>query len=118
MKLRPNAGWTPSSGKKSAVSQGLRQFKADVASADHDEVTRQTVEIERLDMAHRIRSGQPGNVGHRRARTKRQEDTFANDPSRAAVLQSDFNRSRSDEAAFAHHQLCTARRETFSVHLM
>ena len=25
----------------------LRQFKADVASADHDELTRQTVEIER-----------------------------------------------------------------------
>jgi len=42
---------------RSEPAHCLRQFKADVASTDHDEVTRQTVEIERLDMAHRIRRG-------------------------------------------------------------
>jgi predicted RNA-binding Zn ribbon-like protein len=91
---------------------------ADGKTPEARDVAAINASLDRLDMAHRIRRGQPGNVGHRGARTQRQEHTFANDPSRTAVLQSDFNRSRSDEAAFAHHQFYTARRETLGVHLM
>src|ERR1700721_1311266 len=56
----------------------LREFKPYIAAANHDEMTWQTIQIERLDMGHRIRRGEPGNIGHRRGRTKVEEHTFAN----------------------------------------
>jgi len=46
-----------------------------------------------------------------------QEDAFAGDPSRAAVTDSDFNGSRSDEPAFAHDQFHAARRRALGMHL-
>src|SRR5271156_4108225 len=68
-------------------------------------MTWQTIEIERLDMGHRIRRSEPGNIGHRRVRTEVEEHTFADNPSSAAIVERDFNSSRSDEPAFAHDQL-------------
>src|SRR5260370_23013877 len=58
----------------------LREFKAYVASANDDEMTWQTIEIERLDMGHWIRRGKPGNIGHRRVRTQVAEHTFPDNP--------------------------------------
>src|SRR5713226_8965615 len=37
----------------------LREFKAYIAAANHYEMTWLTIEIERLDMGHRIRRGEP-----------------------------------------------------------
>src|SRR5271170_5709926 len=83
----------------------LREFKAYIAAANHYQVTWQTIEIERLDMGHWIRRGEPGNIGHRRARTQVEEDALADNPSSAAIVERDFNSSWSDEPAFAHDQL-------------
>src|SRR5258707_14328848 len=83
----------------------LREFKAYIAAANHYEMTWQTIEIERLDMGHRIRRGEPGNIGHRRVRTQVEEHAFADNPSSAAIVEPDVNRSRSDEAALTHDQL-------------
>src|SRR5690348_32795 len=80
----------------------LREFKADIAAANHYEMAWQTIEIERLDMGHRISRGEPGNIGHRRVRTQVEEHTFADNQSSAAIFEHDLNRSRSDEAAFTH----------------
>src|ERR1700682_6089559 len=74
----------------------LREFKADIAAADHYEMTWQTIEIERLDMGHRIRRGEPRKIGHRRVRTQVEEHTFADNPPSAAIVERDVNRSRSD----------------------
>src|SRR5271154_1255452 len=82
----------------------LREFKADITSANHYEMTRQTIEIERLDVGHRIRRGEPGNIGHRRVRTQVKEHTFGNNPPTAAIVECDLKRFRSNEAAFAHDQ--------------
>src|SRR5713226_7396899 len=53
----------------------LREFEAYIASANHDDMTWQTIEIERLDMGHRIRRGEPGNIGHRRVGEPRSRNT-------------------------------------------
>src|SRR3984893_3164023 len=96
----------------------LREFKSDIAAANHNEITWQTIEIERLDMGHRIRRGEPGNIGHRRVRTQVEEHTFANNPSSAAVVERDLDRSRSDEAAFTHNQFYSGVRGPLGVELM
>jgi hypothetical protein len=96
----------------------LREFKAYIAAANHYEMTWQTIEIERLDMGHRIRRGEPENIGHRRVRTQVEEHTFADNPSSAAIVERDLNRSRSDEAVFTHDQFYSGVRGTLGVELM
>src|SRR5216684_456375 len=96
----------------------LREFKAYIAAANHYEMTWQTIEIERFDMGHRIRRGKPGNIGHHRVRTKVEEHTFADNPSSAAIVERDLNRSRSDEASFTHDQFYSGVRGTLGVELM
>src|SRR5580658_149847 len=64
----------------------LREFKADIAAANHYEMTWQMIEIERFDMGHRIRRGEPGNIGYRRVRTQVEEHTFADNPSSAPIV--------------------------------
>src|SRR5271170_2508420 len=82
----------------------LREFKSYIAAANHYEMTWQTIEIERLDMGHRIRRGEPRNIRHRRVRTQVEEHTFADNPPCTAGVERDLDRSGSDEAAFAHDQ--------------
>src|SRR5216684_4162827 len=67
----------------------LREFEAYIASANHDDMTWQTIEIERLDMGHRIRR-----------------------------VERDLNRFRSNEAAFTHDQFYSGVRGTLGVELM
>src|SRR5271155_3121505 len=96
----------------------LRQFKAYIASTNHYEVRWQTIEIKRLDMGHRIRRGEPGNIGHRRVRTQVKEHTFGNNPPTAAIVECDLKRFRSNEAAFAHDQFYSGVLGTLGVELM
>src|ERR1700678_125438 len=96
----------------------LREFKAYIAAANHYEMTWQMIEIERLDMGHRIRRGEPGNIGHRRVRTQVEEHTFAGNPSNAAIVERDLDRPRSNEAAFTHDQFYSGVRGTLGVELM
>src|SRR5271155_354296 len=81
-------------------------------------MTWQTIKIERLDMGHRIRRGEPGNIGHRRVRPQVEEHTFADNPSSAAGVERDLNRSRRDEAALAHDQFYSGVRGALGVELM
>src|SRR5208282_6664754 len=96
----------------------LREFKAYIASANHYEMTGQTIEIERLDMGHRIRRRESGNIGHRRVRTQVEEHPFAGNPPGAAIVERDLNRSRRDEAAFTHDQFYSGVCGTLGVELM
>jgi hypothetical protein len=48
---------------RSEPSYRLREFKTYIAPANHYEMTWQTIESERLDMGHRSRRGESGNVG-------------------------------------------------------
>src|SRR5712664_3762986 len=103
---------------RSEPPYSLREFKAYIAPANHYEMTWQTIEIERLDMGHRIRRGEPGNVGHRRVRTQVEEHTLANNSPSAAIVERDLNRFRSNEAAFTHDQFYSGVCGTLGVELM
>src|ERR1700689_1823567 len=103
---------------RSEAPHRLREFKAYIAAANHYEMPRQTIEIERLDMGHGIRRGEPGNIRHRRVRTQVEEHTFADNPSSSAIVERDFNRLRSDEAAFTHNQFYSGVGGTLGVELM
>jgi hypothetical protein len=46
---------------------GLRQFEADIAAAHHDEMLRESVEVECLDVGHRVGRRESRDVGQRRA---------------------------------------------------
>src|SRR5262249_47600314 len=78
----------------------------------------QTIEIERLDMSHRIRRDEPGNIWHRRAGTQVQEHTFASNPPGAVMLEHDLNRFRSNEGTFTHDQFYSGVRGTLGMELM
>src|SRR2546427_13025752 len=69
-------------------------------------------------MGHRIRRGESGHVRYHRARTQGEEHAFAEDPSTAAIVESNLNGSCSDEPAFAHDQFYSARDGARVVHLM
>src|SRR2546427_7887393 len=69
-------------------------------------------------MGHRIRRGESGHVRYHRARTQDEEHAFAEDPSAAAIVESNLNGSCSDEPAFAHDQFHSARHSARVVHLM
>src|SRR6266851_7936280 len=79
---------------------------------------RQTLAIERLEMGHRIRRGEPWNVGQRCERTQVEEHTFADNPSSAAVVERNLKHSRSNEASFTHNQFYSGVRGTLGVELM
>src|SRR5271170_7743501 len=96
----------------------LRQFKAYIASTNHYEMRWQTIEIERLDMGHRIRRGEPGNIGHSRVRTQVEEHTFADNSPSDAIVERYLDRSWSDEPAFTHDQFYSGVRGTLGVELM
>src|SRR5467141_141879 len=69
-------------------------------------------------MGHRIRRGEAGHLRHRRARTQDEEHAFAEDPSAAAIVESDLDGSWSDEPAVAHDQFHSARHRARDVRLM
>src|SRR5262245_36922628 len=53
---------------------GLRQFEANVAATQNDEMLRKAVKVESFDMCHRLSRRESGDVGHGRARTQSQKN--------------------------------------------
>ena len=56
---------------------GLRQFEAGIAAADHDQMRRQDVELERFDMGQRLRGLEAWNIGNGGVRSHIDEDLVA-----------------------------------------
>ena len=77
---------------------GLRQFEADIAAAEHDQMRRQVVELQRLDMRERPGRLEAGNVRDGRVRSDVEEDLLAGQHARAAVVQAHLERLRRHEA--------------------
>ena len=93
-------------GSETAI--GLRQFEAGIAAADHDQMRRQDVELERFDMRHRLGGLEAGNVGNGCVRSHIHEHLGADKRARSSVVQAHFERLRRDEAPFAHDQFGAA----------
>ena len=87
----------------------MRQFEADIAAADHDEVLRQTVKVQELNVRHGSRCCSSGHIRDNRARAQIEEYAVAGDHARASVVERNFYGSRSYETRRSHDQLCAAR---------
>ncbi len=87
---------------------GLRQFKAGIAAADHDQMRRQDVELERFDMGDRLGGLEARNVRNGRVRSHIQEDLRADKRACPAVIQAHFERFRRDEAPAPYDQFGAA----------
>src|SRR6202043_343091 len=90
---------------------GLRQFQADIAATEHDQVRGYIVQVQSLDVRERPRFREAGNARYRRMRTDIDEDLVAGQPPRAAVVLLDLERLRRNEVSAAQDQFGTARRE-------
>ena len=87
---------------------GLRQFEAGIAAADHDQMRRQDVELERFDMGQRFRRLEARNIGNGGMRSHVQEHLVADQRARSSVIQAHFDRLRRDEAPRPHDQFGAA----------
>ena len=86
----------------------LCHFKPDIAGAQHHQVRRHMVELQRLDMGERPGVGETGNFRHCRMRPDVEHDLIAGKKARTAIVQPDFDRLGRREIPAAHDQLGTA----------
>src|SRR6266852_2016823 len=98
-------------------AQRLRQFKADVPTAEYDHMPRQTVEIERFYVRHGSCSRKPRNVRDSSARSKVKKHTVACDYPPPALIKLHFDRFGSDEPCFASNQFGSCRLEPIEMSL-
>jgi hypothetical protein len=87
---------------------GLRQLEADIAAAEHDQMRRQAVELQRLDVAHRLRIGEAGDVRHRRVGSDVEKHLITREAARAAVVELHLEVFRRREVPGPHDQFDTA----------
>ena len=92
----------------------LGEFQADVAAAEDDQVRRQAVEFQRLDVRQRPGVREAGGRRDRRPRPDVEEDPLALQHARAAVAQAHLQRFRRHEPPVAHDQLGAALSGTAS----
>src|SRR5262245_45295641 len=89
------------------TSQGLGHFEPDIAAPQNEEVLRDAVQFEGLDVRHRPRFGEAGDWVNPRARPRADHDDFAAKGARTVVGRH-LDRSRPDEAALPLDQFRAA----------
>jgi hypothetical protein len=89
---------------RTETAEGLREFKPDIPSAQDQEMFRDVIEVQRLDVAQRLGLGQSRNRLKRGPRARIDDHIFATEGAVSAGGQLDFNGPRSNEASCAHHQ--------------
>src|SRR5215470_10924838 len=88
---------------EAAISLG--HFETDIATAEHDEMRRQVVELQRLDMGERPGGIEAGNARNCRVRTDIEENLVARQHACAAVIEAYLKRLRRHKAPGPHDQL-------------
>src|SRR5216683_967771 len=86
----------------------LREFKADVPAAEHNQMPGQAIELQRLDMRHWRSLSKAGHLRNCGARIEVEKDAVSLDGSRTAIAQLDFHRATSDESRNAIDQFRAA----------
>jgi hypothetical protein len=95
---------------------GLRQFETDIAAAEHDQMRRQIVELQSLDIGERFGSLEAGNVRKRRVRSEIEENAVAGQHARSAIIKAHFECFRRQETPAPHDQFSAARLVVLQVH--
>ena len=87
----------------------LREFEAGIAAPDHDQMRRQVIELQSLDMRERSCGLEAGNARNRCVGPDVEEDFVARQRARPAVIQAHLERLRRHKAPASHDQLGAAR---------
>jgi hypothetical protein len=90
------------------ATESLCKFEAGIAAADDEQMQRQMVELQRLDMRQRSRGIEAGNVWKGRVRSEVEEDGVRRKHACASVIQGDLKRFRPRETPGSHDQFRTA----------
>src|SRR6516225_5381644 len=75
--------WAPRNEPRATSRPPLGHFETDIATAEHDEMPRQVVELQRLDMGERPGGIEAGNARNCRVRTDADENLVARHSTRA-----------------------------------
>src|SRR6202167_3576567 len=85
-----------------------REFEAGIAAPDHDQMRRQVIELQSVDMDERSSGLEARNGRNRRVRSDVEEDFVARQRARPAVIQAHLERLRRHKAPAPHDQLGAA----------
>ena len=83
---------------------GLGKFEADITAAKHDQMARQPVQFQRLDMGERFGFGETRNGRNAGVSAEVEEKLLGGEPPRPAVVQRHLDRPGRDEARMAHDE--------------
>src|SRR5882672_2580259 len=86
----------------------LAEFETDITTAEHDQMWRHVVELQRFDIGKRARGLKAWNIRDRRVCPEVEEDLVGRQYARAAVIEAHLERFRSHEAPGPHDQLSAA----------
>ena len=95
------------------TAEGLRQLEAHVAAAQDDQVFREVVQVQGLDVSQRARLREAGGVIDPGTRPGVDDDGLAAERPRPARVERDLDGLRRDEASVAHDELRAALPGTF-----
>src|SRR5262249_32824382 len=87
----------------------LRQFEAHITGPEDDQMRRQVIEFESLDMGERPGSRETKHGGNCRTRSDVDENLRAGEYARPAIIESHLQRVRRHEAPVTNDQLGTGR---------
>ena len=92
---------------EAAISLG--QFEADIAAAEHDQMRRQVVELQSLDMGERPGGLEARNIRNCRVRSDVEENLVTRQHARPAVIQPHLERFRRHKTPAPHDQFGAGR---------
>src|SRR5215813_8922638 len=87
----------------------LREFETDIATPEHDQMWRQVVELQSLDVRERSGSGEAGNTRNCRVRSDVEEQPVARQHASPAVIQPHLERPWCHKTPSPHDQFSAAR---------
>ena len=90
------------------TAEGLRKFEPDIPSPQNQEMFRDVIEFQRLDVRKRLRLDQSRNRLKRGARARIDDNIFATESAGPAGGQLGFDGLGTNEASCAHHQFRAA----------
>ena len=89
--------------------KGLRQFETDISPTQYYEMRGNTIELECLDVCHRLCRRQTSDVRHCRMRSKVKKYAVGRHDPCATILELNANRPGRHETALSHNELHPVR---------
>ena len=96
---------------------GLCQFETDIAASEHDQVRRQVVELESLDVRQRPGRLETGNGWYCRMRANVEENLVARQHARAAIIQANLQCLWRHKAPIPNDQFGAGRSEVLQMQI-